>query len=156
MSQETQQYLSLLVAGPWYKPHQIERAVDSSLLDIAESHWTQWYRVSGGGRHYALRPRSAEHNELCSRSGRTPRILAGLAGQHVITWAHVPGALSTTEARQVRKERFLKLVDQLSVAWTPIALRADRSQWLKPAADLSRGLWFDDLKTYWERYGLAN
>ena len=134
MSQEIQQYSSLPVARPWYEPYEIEEAATPSLLDIAESYRTQWYRLSANGRHVALRPRSAEHNDLWSRGGRTPRLLAGLAGQHIITWAHVPGTLSTTEARQVRKERLLKLADQLSVAWTPIALFADRSQWLEPAA----------------------
>lgn len=98
------------------------------------------YRLSANGRHVELRPRSAEHNELWCRGGRTPRLLARLAGQHIITWVHVPGTLSTTEARHVRTERFLKLDDQLSVAWTPIALLADPYQWLEPAA-LVTGSW---------------
>lgn len=134
MSRETQQYSSFPVARPWYEPHQIEQAVGPSLLDIAESYRTQWYRLSANGRHIAFRPRRAEHNELWFRGGRTPRILAGLAGQHIITWAHVPGTLSTTEARQVRKERFIQLADQLAVSWTRFTLLADSSQWLEPAA----------------------
>ena len=134
MSSETKKYSSLPAARPWYQPHHLEKDAVPTKMDIARSYRTQWYRLQANGRHLALRPRGAEHNELWSAGGRTPRVLASLAGQHIITWAHVPGTPSTRAARQARKEHFLRLVDRVSLSRTPIALISATSRWIEPAA----------------------
>ncbi len=134
ISKELHNYSHHPAARPWYQPHHLESDVVPTLLDIASSYRTQWYRLAVNGRHLALRPRGAEHNELWSAGGRTPRVLARLAGQHIITWAHVSGTPSTRTVRQARKEDFLRLVDRLCLSWTPIALIAPTSKWIEPAA----------------------
>ena len=132
MSEPTITFSSFPVVYPSYEPPRGVEYVPPTQEAIAQSYRTQWYRLSLGSTHYALRPQGLEHTDLWPAPINPTEELSSLFGRYLLTWWHVPGIPPSDDNRQALTTQLQQLLPPTADTQS-VAVLGQHSQWIEPA-----------------------